>query len=150
MTKKREIIIGIVLFIALVSSMAIWLGWSGSTKDIVGVADQFKPYSSWVLVSSHAVPPRTLCLGDDGACPSISRYWTVKTPITSADQFKKIAVIKNTNMTLLSECFYINTAAGRQDSSSCDASITLDGYKFLLSYYGTDNPGTINLRVEKS
>ena len=149
MAIKRDLGISIGIFFIVIIGIAIWSTWSGNSREIESVANQFKPDSSWRLVSSRTEPPRNMCLGDT-ACPSIWRLWALQSPIENVDQFQKIATIDGNKMKILDECFYVATPEGKQPSSSCDASIIVHGYQIRLSLYGSEQPGEIGLTVEKA
>lgn len=70
----KRLILYALLPIVAIGGFLYWFTWTGSTDDIIRVADQFKVPSTWKLVSDHADPPRTICL--DGSCPGLSRNWT--------------------------------------------------------------------------
>ena len=44
------------------------------------MADSFKPLDGWQQTDSRVVPPRFLCFS--GACPEVSKSWTIKDKIT--------------------------------------------------------------------
>lgn len=71
-------VIGALLFLA--GAFVFIVLYEGSTTKILKIADQFKPDSSWELVSERIEPPRLLCI--DVSCPSISRTWKTNEPIT--------------------------------------------------------------------
>lgn len=84
MAIKRDLGISIGIFFIIIISVAIWSTWSGSPREIESAANQFKPDSSWRLVSSRIEPPRNMCLGDV-ACPSISQTWTSPRAVTQEE-----------------------------------------------------------------
>ena len=144
---KRNIVISLIVFIILCVGFVAWMFWQGSPKEILGVANQFKPDSSWKLISEEVNPPRTMCF--DVICPSVSRSWTLPGPITNIDQFQKIATIGNKKMEVPSTCFRIIDTSQPAPSYSCDASYVLDNYQITLSYYDTERPAIVDLTVEK-
>ena len=88
MTKgKKSALAAIAVAVLLIVGGFFWLTWSGSTKDIESVANQFKADSSWKLVSSSVTPPRTLCIGQ--SCPNLSRKWLASKTVTESD-LKKV------------------------------------------------------------
>lgn len=90
-SKKRNRII-IISLVSLLVAFLIWLLYVGNTKDIERAADQFKAPKSWMLISSTAKPPRTLCL-DGGGCPQLRKEWTapVRTKISFIEELAKSA-----------------------------------------------------------
>lgn len=74
MSTKRKVWSSILIVIViLVGGFIYWFTWTGSTKDIEAVANQFKPDSSWKLVRDMVEPPATTCI--DVTCPSLARTW---------------------------------------------------------------------------
>jgi len=144
--RKHRILIAVAAALVF-GILAYWLYVLISVHAITTVANQFKPDNSWRPIENRVVPPKVFCI--DETCPSVSKTWSLQQPIENAGEFQKVAIIKGVKMDLLNECFYVMTPTGRQKSNSCDASATLDGYKFWLSYYGNSTPLTINLRVER-
>lgn len=81
------IIIG--FFIAAIAFFG-WLFYVGSPKEIVAVADQFKPDPSWTLENEHVVPPQTMCI--DVECPSLSKTWATKHLLTREELQKRLDI----------------------------------------------------------
>ena len=148
MSVKRNIAISAIVLIVLCVGVVTWALWQGSPKEILGIADQFKSDNSWKLISDEVNPPRTMCF--DVTCPSVSRSWTLPGPITSIDQFQKIATIGDKKMEVPSTCFRIIDTSQPAPSYNCDASLVLDTYQIRLSYYDTEQPKVISLIIEKA
>lgn len=77
----------IVLPLIVIGGFLYWATWTGSTDDIERVANQLQIPSSWKLVSSEVVPPKTDCIGM--TCPRLSRTWETPHPVTR-DEINKI------------------------------------------------------------
>lgn len=121
----------IVLF-GLVIGFIIWFFYIGSPKEIISVADQFKPKSEWKLTQNHVEPPRNFCV--DVRCPSLGRSWTLPEKI-NRERFEQIAYIGKTKLTIANDCF--EKDGDGNVIESCDASAIIDGYDVLLSYSGS-------------
>lgn len=80
--KKIWKIIGIIaaVLVVLIGGLLAWLSWEGSPKEIVSVADEFKPGASWELVREEIIPPRNSCI--DVHCPHVHREWQSEEPMT--------------------------------------------------------------------
>ena len=90
-SKRKKIILfsTITLFMLLIGGWAFLTSWTGSPKDILVVANQFKVDNSWKLESEALLPPKILCLASSGHCPHISRTWKVQEAIDH-DQLQSI------------------------------------------------------------
>lgn len=122
----------IVGFLGLVAYLVFWAFYEGSPKEIVSVADQFKPQPEWQLKQDSVVPPRNGCI--DIECPSVGRSWTLPQEI-NREQFEQIAQMGTTKLTISSDCFEKDETG--YVIKSCDATGVIDGYDVSLSYSGS-------------
>lgn len=133
-TKKLEWKIGSVILIAIFG-LFIWgivsYFYVGSPKEIISMADQFKPGTEWKLRQDFVEPPRNSCI--DKVCPSVSRSWDIPHKL-NREQFEQIARMGNTKLTITPDCF--EQFESGHFSEMCDTVDTLDGYYIELSYYG--------------
>lgn len=91
MSKRAKVIIctiGGALLITVIGFTYALL-WTGSTKEIVGVADSFHIPADWKKVSEQVEPPRLVCIGDL-VCPSLIRKYQAYATISSKELISKI------------------------------------------------------------
>lgn len=138
--KKLQWKIGSAIIIVLFGLMIYFVAWFfyvGSPKEIVSLADQFKPGLDWTLRQEHVEPPRSFCIDVD--CPSVSKGWSLSKKI-DRQQFENIASIGNSRLTLSDDCFKNEAAV-----DFCDATGTVNGYEVTLTYtsqdYRDEKPG---------
>jgi hypothetical protein len=148
--RKIEWKVGSVIIITLLTLLVgfiIWFFYVGSPKEIISVADQFKPDSSWKLTQNYVESPRSFCI--DVECPHVSRSWSLPQKI-DRDQFKKIARLNTHELTMAKSCF--EKDEDDRIIESCDAVGFIEGYRIALTYYGSDyrdNKPSIVLTVGK-
>lgn len=147
--RKLEWKIGSVIiigFFVLLIGFIVWFFYVGSPKEIVSVADQFKPGSDWILKGEHIEPPRNSCVDVD--CPSVSRRWSLPHELDEK-QFEDIAWIGKTHLTPTGSCFEKNKDG--KVIKLCDAVGLIDGYNVTLTYTGnhhSDNKPGISLYIK--
>lgn len=136
----------IVLFSVIVGFL-LWLSYTGSSKEIVAVADQFKPDPSWQLKSEAIEPPRTFCI--DIECPSVWRQWQTNS-LLSQEDFSKIIKKTNWDLSLDEGCDFSNIQNG-ENTKVCSAMGLVDGYTTTLTIRttGTDKKHSIGLSIWK-
>lgn len=148
--RKLEWKIGSVVIIAFFGLLIWSIGWyfyEGSPREILSVADQFKPKPEWQLEQETVEPPRNSCI--DIRCPSVGRSWILPTEM-NREQFKEIAHVGQVQLAISTSCF--EEDASGHVVKSCDAAGTIDGYSVSLSYSGGghgDKP-TILLSIEEN
>ena len=137
----------IVLFIGLIVGFGFWLAYEGDPKEIVSVADQFKPKPEWQLTQNSVEPPRNSCI--DIVCPSVGRSWILPQKL-NRENFEQIAYIGNTKLTITPDCFEKDEEGHVLES--CDAVGIINNYDVVLTYYGRGiehNKPVIILNVER-
>lgn len=127
-TKKTRIIFfSVVAFIIVaIGGLTAYVSWQGDPKEIIAVADQFKPDDSWTLDSEGLTPPKLLCFAGSGHCPHISRTW--KTPqAIDYDQLQSILSKSGWSEVKIDSpnCYHKDNA--NSYSLPCYASGTIDG-----------------------
>lgn len=146
--KGLKIVAGImIVLIGVIVGFGFWLTYEGDPKEIVSVADQFKPGAEWKLTSNHVEPPQNSCI--DIACPSVGRSWILPQKL-NRENFEEIAHTDNTKLTILPDCFE-KDEEGRA-LESCDAMGVVNDYDVTLTYYGRDtehNKPIVILNVER-
>ena len=147
---KRRWKIGSAIIIASFSiavGLLLWLSYTGSTKEIVAVADQFKPDPSWELKSEAIEPPRTFC--GDVECPSVFRLWGTENQL-SKSEFQKIINLAGWNFPVDEDC-EVNPNVFGTSLPTCTASGAIDGYRVSLSVRGSSSPDSyqVSLNVTK-
>lgn len=134
----------LIAFIALLS----WIFYVGSSKDIVAVADQFKPDPSWELKSESIVPPQTLCI--DVECPSVWRQW--KTPNTLS--IKELTNVLNTSqldLAIKGDCNLIDPNRYGNNIDICSASGVYNEYNIDVTVSRSNPSGNswVGLNISK-
>lgn len=129
----------IVLFIGLVVGLGFWLAYEGDPKEIISVADQFKPGVEWKLTNNHVEPPQNSCI--DIECPSVSKTWESSTIITmnSLDQLIQQA---GWQPTYESDCFKITE---ERPTSWCDVEFKVGNYYVTLDATNRMDRGEKNI-----
>lgn len=73
---KRVVVVLVAVPVIVIMGFLFGLVYTGSTKEIVAVANQFQPDPSWTLESEKITPPRIICI--DSVCPQVVRSWVLK------------------------------------------------------------------------
>lgn len=146
---KHQWIIGGAI-IALSTLLLVFLSWffyTGSTKEIVAVADQFKPDSSWELVSENIQPPATVCI--DIECPSVHRSWNTHTLISKEKLVKQIN-LSGWSFHIDNDCILSPDIFGA-GITVCSAKGVIGDYAVTVSINGSNSPGSayISLSIER-
>lgn len=146
---KHQWVIGGAI-IALSTLLLVFLSWffyTGSTKEIVAVADQFKPDSSWELVSENIQPPATVCI--DVECPSIWRQWRSNTT-ASSETFRSLLKQVRWNLKIDTDCNYNDAGLGK-NLKLCSASGVTDNYLVEVTIRNDSTPSTtlVGLSIKK-
>ena len=142
---KKIVLFFVATLIVLVGLLIYAVSWRGSTKDIEGVADSFKPLDGWRQTDSRIVPPQFLCLM--GNCPEMSKSWTVNSKITQNDVKKFIENFSQVN-TNHSQCVdYENSRV----LDSCEYVGERGGYQFdvMVDYKNSTNDTEIYLFIRR-
>lgn len=132
--KKIWKIIGIIaaVLVVLVGGLLAWLSWEGSPKEIVSVADEFKPDASWELVKEEIIPPRNSCISVH--CPHVHREWRTSSRLTTNDIRERLQASSWNNLinNLEDDC-YLNGKDDQQRREYCG----IQGYRgsYLISIY---------------
>lgn len=69
--------------LAIPITIVAWMMWHGSPKEILAVADKFKPQEGWVLIHEEVRPPANACI--DLECPQVVREWKLPRGYTSEE-----------------------------------------------------------------
>lgn len=136
---KAKKTIGIILlgFAILVAGLVYVVTWTGSTKDIVAVADQFKPDESWKFTSEVITPPRTICI--DILCPEVRKEWEVDQRLDTKQEFETIAKIGQTVLTVEDDC--LSESQIRESREICTAEGNVGNYRAKIEYRGVNTGG---------
>ena len=142
--KRKNILITITAFLVVIIGFGIWFTWTGSTKDIESVANQFKADSSWKLASDYAEPPRNVCL-NTGACPNLSRIWVTPEPLT---QNELLSTVKRSGW----DSVDVEKDCQPRDDFVCPVSGMINEYKVVI--YANDGAASndkpsVSLFIEK-
>jgi hypothetical protein len=86
--KRKNILITVTTFLVIIVGFGIWFTWTGSTKEIESIANQFKPDGFWTMKEASVTPPRNVCI--DSVCPKVSKRWTIDRDVTGSDLDKMI------------------------------------------------------------
>ena len=130
-------IIMVLTALAIPIAIVAWLMWHGSPKEILAVADKFKPQEGWVLVHEEVRPPANFC--GDQACPEVVREW--KVPKFYEEEELTAIIIKayGNDVSLRPDIFCNNISDGvGRDIRSCGGSIFIDMEKNSISIYQKD------------
>lgn len=149
--QKRNWKIGsaiIIAFFALIISFLIWFFYVGSTKEIVAIADQFKPDPAWQLKSETIEPPRSFCL--DVECPSVSRKWKIGN-LLNRDEFAKLVHFSGWNFDINGNCVLEDKNRYSDSIEVCSASGTDKGYKISITVTSSNPAGNsqVGLFIKK-
>jgi hypothetical protein len=134
--------VGLVVLVGLIVCL---VSWRGSTKDIEAVADSFRPLDGWQQTKYEVVPPQFLCFS--GACPEISKAWTVPNQIKQKDVKKFIGNFSQVNANH-SRCMdYENN----KTLDLCEYIGEKGGYQFdvMIDYQSSDNKTNIELFIRR-
>lgn len=121
-TAKKITITAVGIAITLVTSVMFLIFWRGSPNEILSVANNFQPPSSWKLESEMVRPPAFTCL-DGGTCPEVTRLWVTDKKV-SHEELKKILQTSNLDLTIEGDCLPPKDSLGRANYL-CDASGTI-------------------------
>jgi cbb3-type cytochrome oxidase subunit 3 len=136
----------ILIVFGLMIYLVVWFLYTGSPREIVAIADQFKPGQDWTLKQEHIEPPRSFCVDVD--CPSVSRRWSLPQELDK-QKFEEIALIGKNHLVPTDSCFEKNKSG--ETIKLCDAVGTIDGYHITLTYSGnhySDGKPGVSLYIE--
>lgn len=126
MTKAKKIFISVAVVTAVFGAAAgYWATWTGSSKEIEAVANQFKAESSWELKTNSVTPPSNLCL--EGRCPEVIKKWVMNKTLTE-DEFLRIIDESDWNEVKLENPDCFNNFENTEDNLSCYASGNVKNY----------------------
>lgn len=149
MTKAKKIWIILVTIATFLIGGFYWLTWSGSSKDIEGVAGQFKAKGNWELKADSVTPPRTICL--DGACPEVVKKWLMDKPLTKKELMDVLNASGWSGVGLeRSNCF--DNFMDISNSLSCSANGRVGKYTaqiYIKNIDGIDNKPSLTLFVKE-
>lgn len=136
----------VALLVAFFGFLA-WFFYVGSSKEIVAIADQFKPDSSWELVSENIQPPATFCV--DVECPSVHRSWNTHTLISKVKLQQQLE-LSGWKFKIDNDCSLSPNIFGT-GTTICSASGIVNGYSATVSISGSNTPGNtrVSLNIEK-
>ena len=137
----------IIVAFSVVVGLLLWLSYTGSSKEIVGVADQFKPDPSWQLKSEAIEPPRTFC--GDVECPSVFRSWATN-GVIGRDKLQAQLMESGLNFKITGDCILKPNVYGG-GLPLCMASGVIDGYIIKVTVNGSNSPGSssVGLNVKR-
>ncbi len=138
--EKRNWMIGSGIIIALFigfSGAIYWLFfYTGSTKEIVAVADQLQVDPSWELDMEAIEPARAICINDE--CPSVSRNWKVNSLLTRED-LESILEKSKWGLKIEEDC-KPHTQLTQLPSGRCKAQGIIDNYTTGVDIASLDYP----------
>lgn len=129
---KRRWLIGSAIIIALLVTFVgflIWFFYIGSSREIITVADRFKPDPSWQLKSEKIEPPRTICI--DVECPSVWRQWKTN-EFVSYDTLRDRLTSSGLDLEIDGDCT-LNPADNTEDMKVCSASGVSGEYEISVT-----------------
>ncbi len=137
----------IIVAFSVIVGLLLWLSYTGSSKEIVAVADQFKPDPSWQLKSEAIEQPRTFC--GDVECPSVFRLWKTDY-LLSKDEFQKLITISGWDFTINGDC-KLNSNIFGTSLPICSASGVINSYQVNISIRGSNEPDSsqVSLNITK-
>lgn len=129
--KAARITIISLVVVFVVAGVVAWAAtWTGSTKDIRAVADQFRPPASWQLVDEMIEPPRMLCL-QDVACPSLHKSWKTSHIVTKGEF---IEALSNIPVNKVGGTCPEKAVESVTSQGGCYISTVMDGYSLQIGY----------------
>ena len=142
-SKRKLKIVSTLVILCVIALIGILfaLFYVGSTKEIVAVADQFKPDSSWKLVTDDVQPPKAFC--GDVECPRVYRGWSTKNVI-SKDLFIEQLRSSGFNFPVVGDCLLRSNDFGAA-TTLCSASGNINGYGVIVNVGGSNTPGSANI-----
>ena len=138
--QRRRWLLGSAIIIGGFIGVAALFGWVmyiGSSKEIVAVANQFKPDASWKLESESIVPPRTLCI--DVECPSVGRVWKTKNLVSKVELRKQLDK-SGWDFPIEDDCL-LDPGSWGAALPLCTARGNVDNYDISVSVRGSNTPG---------
>lgn len=137
--EKRNWMIGsgviITLLICFAGAIYGLFFYTGSTKEIVAVADQLQVDPSWKLDSESIHPPQSFCI--DVECPSVSRNWITSNPIEKSD-LEQITKASGWNLSIDGNCNLDRLLAG-SPTGYCEARGVVDEYEVIVAAIGSSS-----------
>ena len=136
--RRWKIASAIIIFsLSIVIGLLLWLSYTGSSKEIEAVANQFKPDASWELISERITPPMTFCL-DSVECPSIARRWKTETLLTRSE-FVETLHRAGWNFEVEGSCVLDNPNRYGDSIGVCSASGVIESYEISVEV-SSSNP----------
>lgn len=123
------------------------LFWTGSSKPIESVADQFKAQPGWELVHNQIEGPKNWC--GDLVCPSVNRQWKTSHTL-SQEEFKSVLVKSGWDFPINESCLPNKNFFG-EHITLCSAKGRLGKYRVSVSISASNPPSKswIGLNVEE-
>ena len=125
----------VILPLVIIGGFLYWATWTGSTDDIERVANQFKVPSSWKLIRSEVVPPKTDCIGM--TCPRLSRTWETPHNLTNSEVAKLITNSKWATIKVDQDC--IKHASDEFGAPTCSYNGVVEKYTIRVSSSDLDS-----------
>lgn len=128
-------VIGIIAIIVavLLAAFLYWTTWTGSSKEIETVANQFKPDPSWQQVTNQVIPPKTTCLDEE--CPSVHRRWKTNANLTK-EEFRRVLEDSGWNFNIEDDCQPSSNVSSSGGQSLCSVSGMKNGYSVRVVVEG--------------
>lgn len=139
----------IALLIAFFGAVYWLFFYTGSTKEIVAVADQLQVDPSWKLETESIRPPQSFCV--DVECPSVSRNWKVSEPLIRKD-LENLLEASGWNFQIEETCIP-DTTMPQQPSGSCSAKGIVGNYNVTLGityFNNSEQTSVVGLSVTES
>lgn len=135
--RQRRIIIWVTAALLIViGGYTAWSVFEGSSSEVVAVANQFKPDSSWELKAESIQGSRKICI--DVECPSVWRQWKTDN-LVSKDELSQNLHASGWNFEIEGDCV-LDPADKVEDKKVCSASGTADGYTVLVTIRSSNSP----------
>lgn len=141
---KRVVITLAAVPVIVIIGFLFGLLYTGSTKEIVAVADQFQPDPSWKLESETITPPRIICI--DSVCPQVFRSWSLKSDSSSIDDIKSKLRVFGNNISSEYSCNSEVKLVGA--GSSCHLFGNASKFKYSLYILPDGDRAKINMSIE--
>ena len=127
----------VILCVIALTGILFILFYVGSTKEIVAVADQFKPDSSWELVTNDIQPPKAFC--GDVECPRVLKQWKTDSTITR-DKLSRLLRETGWNFNINGSCTIDRPGQISDSIQVCTASGVVDQYDISVSVTSSNPP----------
>jgi len=140
--KQRRIIIWVTAALLIViGGYTAWSLFEGSSSEVVAVANQFKPDSSWELKAESIQGSRKICI--DVECPSVWRQWKTDN-LVSKDELVRNLHASGWNFEIEGDCKLDQNAFGG-GLPVCSAKGVVNDYDVTVTVNGSNSPDSFSV-----